>query len=162
MSQVVHATIPAGGSDCDVSVPLSFHLDDRLDLARSATPTSSSGDAKPVIDGQAVGYPIDQGKEWVTQREKQGAWVALDWAQPIVAARILLWDRPNPNDHILAGRLEFDDGTRIEVGELPNDGENPLEVAFPAKTFRRVKFVVTQTSPQTENAGLAEIAVTAK
>jgi alpha-glucosidase (family GH31 glycosyl hydrolase) len=162
LSLPIRATVPADSGTLDVSVPLPYHLDDKLDLARSATPTSSSGDPKPVIDGKAIGYPLDQSKEWVAQREKQGAWVALDWTQPVRAARIWLWDRPNPDDHVLAGRLEFDDGTKLEVGELPNDGENSLEVVFPAKTFRRVKFVITKTSAQTQNAGLAEIAVTAE
>ena len=159
--QSVHAALPSEGGPLDVTLALPYHLDEKADLALSATLSSSSGDPRPAADGQAIGYPQDRTKEWISQGQKEGAWIELDWTQPVQAGRVLLWDRPNPNDQILAGRLEFDDGTTIDVGELPNDGQAPCEISFPSRKVSRIKFIVTRVSPQTENIGLAEIAVTA-
>jgi hypothetical protein len=135
-------------------------LDPIHDLALTAKAEASTGNAAPAIDDVADGYPNDQSKEWVTNGEKDGAWIKLTWPQPVEANTLYLYDRPNLDDHVLTGTLEFDDGTKINVEALPNDASLPLKVAFPAKTIRWVKFTVTKASPETKNIGLAEMAVT--
>jgi hypothetical protein len=129
------------------------------DLALKATATSSSGIAAAAIDGVVDGYPGDSTKEWSTRNEKEGAWITLTWAQPVEVNAIYLYDRPNVEDNILAGVLEFDDGTQINVDALPGDGASPLKVTFPTKNIHWVKFSVTKVSPKTRNVGLSEIAV---
>ena len=129
------------------------------DRALHATAEASSGNATGAIDGHVGGYPGDRAQEWTSQSEKAGAWIKLTWPQPIKATAIWLYDRPNPHDHVLAGTLEFDDGTKMDVKALPNDAKQPLELTFPAKSVHWIKFTVTQVSPDTENTGLSEIAV---
>ncbi len=73
--------------------------------------------------------------------------------------RVWLFDRPDPTDHILSGVLLFSDGSAIRVGELPNDARSAREVVFSAKTVSWIVFAVDTVSPETANAGLAEMAV---
>jgi hypothetical protein len=86
-------------------------------------------------------------------------WIKLTWPKPVEARRVLLYDRPNPNDQVLAGTLTFSDGSKEQVGELPNDGRSPAEVTFAPKHFTWMRFDVTKCSPSTKNAGLAELGV---
>ncbi|HEV3273018.1 MAG TPA: TIM-barrel domain-containing protein [Candidatus Methylacidiphilales bacterium] len=129
------------------------------DLALKATAEASSGNAAGAIDGKIGGYPNDRSQEWTSNGEREGAWIKLSWSNPVNAQAIWLYDRPNPNDQILAGTIEFDDGTKMDVGALPNDGSLPFEVTFPAKSIHWVKFTVTKVSSTTENIGLSEMAV---
>jgi hypothetical protein len=156
----VTITVPddsPGGIVLHSQVPAYHDLSD--DLALKATAEASSGNAAGAIDGKIGGYPNDRAQEWTTNGEKEGAWIKLTWSDPVNAQAILLYDRPNPNDQIVAGTLEFDDGTKMDVGALPNDGSLPFKVTFPSKSVRWVKFTATQVSPKTENIGLSEMAV---
>ncbi|MFI1988307.1 PIG-L family deacetylase [Actinoplanes sp. NPDC020271] len=94
--------------------------------------------------------------EWVTAGETAGAWLDLRWPAPQRLDRVVLYDRPNPVDRITAGILRFSDGSRVEVGPLP-DGGAPLQVTFPPRTVSGLRFTVTGVSATTANAGLAEI-----
>ena len=82
------------------------------------------------------------------------------WTKPTPMTRVLLWDRPNLADHVDSARLEFSDGSTIDVPSLPNDGGLPGVVTFPAKTCTWVKVVIVHAGERTENIGLSEIAVT--
>lgn len=46
-----------------------------------------------------------------------------------------------------------------KVGELENTGAEPTTIWFPAKTFDWVELEITEVSPTTRNAGIAEMAV---
>jgi alpha-glucosidase (family GH31 glycosyl hydrolase) len=134
------------------------------DLALSAAATASSGDASALNDGSAEGFPGSQRWEWIPDHNGvKPDWAQLTWPawppDPIKVKRVLLYDRPNLNDQVLAGKLTFSDGTSQDVGPLPNDGKTPLEVVFPEKKIKWVKFEITQSGPKTENIGLSEIAV---
>jgi alpha-glucosidase (family GH31 glycosyl hydrolase) len=143
---------------------LSEHIPDVVtpaaDLAMSAHAEASSGDAAAAIDGSTDGYPGDQHHEWVTNHEKAGAWLKLAWSKPTRMTRILLYDRPNQADHVEEARLEFSDGSHVDVPSLPNDGIQPGTVSFPPKTCTWVKFTVVRAGDRTENIGLSEMAVT--
>ena len=130
------------------------------DLATAATATASSGNAAAATDGSTDGWPGDQRHEWVTTGEKAGAWLQLTWPRPTRMTRVLLYDRPNANDHVEAGTLAFSDGSTLDVGPLPDDGQLPGVVTFPAKACSWVKFTVTRAGNRTENTGLSEIGVT--
>ncbi|MDB5326725.1 MAG: alpha-xylosidase [Phycisphaerales bacterium] len=150
-----------GIPDSAVSLPLelSSPLSIEADLATSAVASASTGTAAAAIDGSIDGYPGNQAKEWVTRGEHANAWLKLEWPEPTRMTQVLLYDRPNDNDHVLAGKLTFSDGTTIDVGPLPNDGGLPGEIAFPAKTCSWVKFTATKVGERTQNIGLSEIAV---
>jgi len=77
----------------------------------------------------------------------------------VTVGRVLLFDRPNPAEHILAGRIILDDGSVFAVGELLADAKTPFEVRFPPRPARWLLFVVTEVTPTTGWTGLAEIAV---
>jgi alpha-glucosidase (family GH31 glycosyl hydrolase) len=132
------------------------------DLALQATATASTGDAAKAIDGSILGYPEDQSHEWVTEREKAGAWIKLTWPTPTTIGHVLLFDRPNMDDHVLAGTLEFSDGSTISVGALPNDGRTPCGTAFAKKSVTWLRFKITRVENGSQNIGLAEIVVTNK
>lgn len=62
-------------------------------------------------------------------------------------------------DHILSGVLLFSDGSAVKVGELPNDARSARGITFPFKTVSWVVFAVDTVFKETDNVGLAEIAV---
>jgi hypothetical protein len=146
----------------DQTFPVSV-LDAPFNLARSATATASSSEpdytAAGAINGKASGYPHGKHHEWASAKEKAGASIKLEWSEPQTIDAILLYDRPNLTDHVTGAMITFDDGSAIDVGELPNDGRKPVELNFPPKTIRSLTFKVTKVSDATENAGISEIAV---
>ena len=136
----------------------------RTNIAGTATVTASSeataegqGAAK-AVDGVVDGYPGDSSREWSTVEEKAGAWIQLTWASARTIDRIVLYDRPNSDDQILAGTLLFSDGTTLAVGPLDNAGA-ATAYDFPARTVTWVRLTVTQVSARTGNVGLAEFEV---
>ena len=132
------------------------------DIAPDATVTVSGVENnygfKGATDKVAGGYPGDRAAEW-SSGQKEGATLRLTWKTPQKIDRISLYDRPNGNDHSTRSLLTFSDGTTVEIGALPNAGDVPYEVRFPAKTVSWVEWKSVAVSPQTENIGLSEIAV---
>ena len=114
-----------------------------------------------IRDGFAVGLPYNHQRyphaEWVTNGEKEGAWIDLKFRETKDISKVVLYDRPNMEDQILGGTLVFDDGSEIKVGELSNNGR-PVEIEV-NKASKSIKFVVTKVSESTTNTGLAEIEV---
>jgi hypothetical protein len=138
----------------------------RRNLAPRATVTASSfleGHlASAAVDGVVDGWPGNHAHEWATRQEQAGAWLKLEWPEPVTVGRVLLFDRPNQADHIVAGRLVFDDGSVFAVGELPADGKTPFELVFRPRRVHWMVFVITSVSATTQWTGLAEIAVYGK
>jgi len=111
------------------------------------------------VDGVADGKDVIDSRVWVSLGEKQTAMIRLCWDAPQTVKRVWLFDLPSPKDHVTSGVLLFSDGSAIKVGPLPNDGRSAREIAFPPKTISWVIFAVDTVSPETRNAGLAELAV---
>lgn len=111
--------------------------------------------AAKAVDGSSLGYPVDHRMEWASAREKAGAWVEVRWPNPVTLDRVVLRDRPNPDDRVLSGTLRFSDGSAIAVGSLPNDGA-ALNVSFGARTVTSVRFTVGSAAATTWAVGLAE------
>jgi len=111
------------------------------------------------VDGVADGKDEIGPHAWVSAGEKQTAMIRLSWDAPQTVRRVWLSDLPGPKDHVTSGVLAFSDGSAIKVGSLPNDGRAAREVAFPPKTISWVVFAADSVSPETRNAGLAELAV---
>ncbi len=133
-------------------------------IARKAevavTSTYKGYSAEAAIDGVVAGYPDDPSAEWASDGEKTSAMLRLNWDKLYTVNRIWLFDRPNTHaDQVTAGRLVFSDGTTINVGELPDDASAAKEITFPPKQVTWLKFIVTSVKPETQNIGLAEIAV---
>ena len=96
-------------------------------------------------------------REWVTNNQLTG-WIQLSWASAVTVNEVLLSDRPDPGQNVLAGTLTFSDGSSIAVGSLPIYG-TPLPITFLPKTITWVKFTITQA--QGTATGLAEFQVLA-
>lgn len=133
-------------------------------IAPSATVTASTQNtstnqlAVKAIDGVIDGYPGDYTKEWATLGEKNGAWLNLNWNNSYVVSQIVLYDRPNLNDQVTGGTINFSDGTSISTGSLNNNG-SATTLNFSAKTINALKFTVTSVSSTTQNIGLSEIQI---
>jgi hypothetical protein len=141
-----------------------FALTHQQNIAQTAEVTASSQNistgqlARKAVDGTVDGYPGDHTKEWATLGEGAGAWLRLAWSAPYTIDRVVLHDRPNGSDRVLAGILSFSDGSTVAVGPLINDGRG-VTVAFPPRTATDVEFRVTSVSAATSNIGLAELQV---
>jgi hypothetical protein len=133
-------------------------------LALSATATASSDNpadgqtASKAIDGVIDGWPGDYTKEWATNGGGAGSWLKLTWSSPQTVGRIVLYDRPNLDDQVTAGNIQFSDGSSITVGTLNNDG-TATTFTFASRTITSLQFNITAVSATTQNVGLAEIQV---
>jgi len=149
-SASVHVSVSAAGADGNV--------------ARFATATASS---ERTSEGQSAAKAIDgvlyDGRpwgdyEWVTKSKKAGSWIKLTWASPVTVDHIVLYDRWNEDDQVLAGHLAFSDGTSVGVGALDN-GSGPTRVDFAPRTITSVTLTIDEVSASTYNIGLAEFQV---
>jgi hypothetical protein len=129
-------------------------------IALNAQVTASSqypeAEASKAVDGYQSGYPEDETKEWVAQRQLAGAWISLAWNDVQEINRIVLYDRPNMTDQILKATLYFSDGSSVIVGPLANDGTGTT-VTFPPKMANKVTLKVN--SAKGYEIGLSEIEV---
>jgi LmbE family N-acetylglucosaminyl deacetylase len=135
------------------------------DVALNATAVASSEDtadgqtADKAIDGVLQGYANgDPTHEWVSNGEGAGAWIELTWTTPQLVTRIVLHDRPNPDDQVLSGTLLLSNGTTIPVGALNNDGLGNV-FDFTPTLITKVRFTVNSVSDTTLNVGLEEFEV---
>jgi hypothetical protein len=107
-------------------------------------------------DGLFDETPGGSRRIWAARGERAGAWIRLTWKSPVEAWEVILYDRPDPAENILAGTLTFSDGSTMDVGELPEDG-SPYRLEFGPKTITWVQFTVT--SAVGPRVGLGEIEV---
>jgi hypothetical protein len=152
----------APGDSPPAAPPNPFEGPDNLaPLARVEASSVHEGyRAEGAIDRTADGFPGDTAREWATRGEAAGAWLKLAWDAPETVTRVILVDRPNPLDQVTGGKLEFSDGSMIELERpLPDDGSRGLLVRFEPRTISWVKFTVTRVKERSPNIGLAEIAV---
>ncbi|NQT03980.1 MAG: hypothetical protein HQ580_18285 [Planctomycetes bacterium] len=126
----------------------------------TASSTFEGYNAKAAVDGVVGGYPENISAEWASDGQKASAKLRLSWDKPYTINRIWLFDRPNTHaDQIISGRLAFSDGSNISVGALPDDASAAKEITFSPRKVQWLEFVVSSVKPQTQNIGLAEIAV---
>jgi clan AA aspartic protease (TIGR02281 family) len=129
-----------------------------FDLARLATATASStldgSSPRGAIDGIVAGAPDSPRYEWASDQPTGS--ITLTWNQPVSVSSAKLWDRVDGTDHIVSGQMVFDDGSTVPFGELPAGGL-PLELNFPPRTIRWIRFEILTVSAGTEHPGFAEI-----
>ncbi len=146
------------------SAPVAVAISVERNMAGSATATASSQNtstgqtANKAIDGVIDGYPGDYTKEWATRGGGAGSWLKLTWSSARTVNMIVLYDRPNLNDQITGGSIQFSDGTSIPISTLNNNGSATV-FTFPNKTITSLQLNVTAVSGTTLNVGLAEIQV---
>ncbi|KAI5477291.1 Carbohydrate-Binding Module Family 1 protein, cellulose binding protein [Pseudohyphozyma bogoriensis] len=153
-------------SAANSTTPVNDALYSTINLVFDASITASSQDTVDASytyragDGLIGGYTDDnagdQTLEWSSNGEGAGAKLTVTWGSAVQISKVVLYDRPNNEDQVLAGTLTFSDGTVVQVGTLPNNG-SAFPVYFPQVTTTSMVFQVTQVSPTTSNVGLAEI-----
>jgi len=135
----------------------------RENIASRATATASSVARGQVpenaIDGQVGGYPDAPGQEWSSSLEREGAWLQLDWPEPVEMNQVWIYDRVYPKDRIESARLLFDDGRTVETGMETDDEGGATKVGFEAVRTKSLRIEVTKAKKDTRNAGLAEVVV---
>ena len=90
--------------------------------------------------------------------------IELQWTNPYVVDRIVLYDRPNSTDQIWWGTINFSDGSTVSVGNLNNNGAGVIfdsahnaDFTPSPKTITSLTFNITSASGT--STGLAEIMV---
>jgi LmbE family N-acetylglucosaminyl deacetylase len=143
-------------------LPRQYKIGTSNNLARSATATASSEDltegqgAAKAIDGRLSGYPEKSSMEWATIGGREGSWLKLTWATPQTINKIVLYDRPNDDDQILGGSLQFSNGSSIGFDALDNAGISKI-ITFSSMTVTSVQVNISSVSSSTYNTGLQEI-----
>ncbi|HEX3048920.1 MAG TPA: PIG-L family deacetylase [Bacillota bacterium] len=136
--------------------------DDYYNITATARVTASSEDPElnrfMAVDGVRSGAPCDRGYEWVSSsNQSENPWIQFNWERTYHVKRVVLYDRPNLEDHVLAGRLYFSDGGILEVGSLPNDGAGyPVDIPN-GKNIKSLRFEITKADGR--NNGLAEVEI---
>ncbi|BGP13217.1 hypothetical protein JCM10213_005013 [Rhodosporidiobolus nylandii] len=161
----------ASSSNSTTTLPVQGDLDDEtwaddLALADGVVATASSEapgqGAGNLINENPSGYKEDGSgnayAEWASWGQGVGAWARLEFPYSIVVKEISLYDRPNLNDQVTSGRLSFDDGSFITVGELDNAGA-ATNFSVPNIVTTSILFTVSGVSASTSSVGLSEWAV---
>jgi LmbE family N-acetylglucosaminyl deacetylase len=133
-----------------------------INYALTATATASAENAgrgqqaSKAIDGFVDGYPTDPTREWSTGGQGAGAWIQLTWSSARTVSRVVLHDRINGDDQIMAATLRFSDGSTLAVAALPNDGAG-LAIDFSGRSVTWVRLEIT--TVRGGSTGLAEFEV---
>ncbi|WP_399880289.1 glycoside hydrolase domain-containing protein [Streptomyces sp. BBFR51] len=106
--------------------------------------------AAHAIDGRPLRAPADV--EWASAGEK-APWIELTWDTPRTLHKVVLSDRADDDSNVRSGRLEFSDGSSLDVKDIPADGGRKT-VRFKKRNVTSVKF--TATGGEGENVGLNE------
>lgn len=125
-------------------------------VAGTATASCSSGTGCTNIrDGNYT-------TEWVSSGTVS-QWTQLNWpaTQPVTVDTVVVYDRDSMNEQILSARLDFSDGSAIDVDALPNLG-TAKTITFPPKSITSVRMSVTGVSSSSQQIGLREIEVFAR
>ena len=132
-------------------------FDAKVSVSSENTATGQLG--VKAVDGVVDGEPGVSTAEWATIATLPPpfiAWINLSWNAPIPISQVILYDRRNQGDQVMAGTLRFSDGSSIPVGALPNNGAG-LVVTFPQRTVTSLEFDIEQANGF--HVGLAEIEV---
>ena len=101
----------------------------KTNIAPAAKVSTSSDFPDPQF---AASKAVDEtSADWSSTGEPT-PWIQLDWEETQPIARIILKDRPNKNDHTIAGTLSFSDGSTVKVTSISNDGSAKI-MKFPRR-----------------------------
>lgn len=143
------------------SIPPAYATSDNIAPFAKASASSSREEFPPsgVNDGISR---IDGKGEWISNAqqmfwgETDYPWVQLDWDQPVIINKVTLFDRAGSQAHAAGGELIFSDGTRMDIGELPENGA-PKTISFSPITTNSLRVQITDGNES--YIGLSEIEV---
>jgi hypothetical protein len=117
---------------------------------------SVDGAVDGIVDPPEAGFTM---REWAAHAEGQGAFLRFQWREPVRLGRLVLFDRPTDTDQVTAVRVLFDDGRFMDLGPLPDDAAEGLDVRFEERTVKGLTLLITGVKDGTGNAGFAEVAL---
>lgn len=159
-------TVSASREPAATAVGLSsLHFSDDDALASSGTgsdPTSTvtASSSTPmstphaVIDGAPLGGSAALGATWRSATAGP-QWVKIAWSRPREIATVQIYGSPDGAGQATSGRLEFGDGSVIEVGAILPGDASPTTVGFMPRVVDSVRFSTDSASP----VSLREVAV---
>lgn len=110
--------------------------------------------ASNIVDGIIA---IEGKGEWAAKaRNRDYPWIKLEWDTTQAINRIVLYDRADINENMAGCRLEFSDGSKIWVTQIPADGMAKV-VNFPEKQTNWVKIVGVDGNGS--NLGFSEVEI---
>jgi hypothetical protein len=149
--------------------PIPTHPVNDIDanVAPFATIAASSTHPECTVDGavDATVAPVenpDNASEWAAHAEGPGAWIRFTWRTPVDVGRVILFDRPNALDQVTSVRGIFADGAFFDVGPLPDDAAEGVDVRLDARKTQSLTLVITGVKEGTVNPGFAEVALLAE
>jgi hypothetical protein len=136
---------------------------DARNLALSARVTASStaaGFAVEAIADEEIGVEERFSKyDWVSDGQKEGAWVRLSWDEPRKVIAVLVYKSADPARRVVEGTVAFDDGSSSSVALPDFPCAAGMRLCSGETKTKSVTFTVTKTSEGATAAGLSEIAV---
>ena len=125
----------------------------------TATSQTKGAEARNVADGI---IRIDGRGEWISDVKEQ-FWgeadypsLRMEWPQEVTINKVILYDRPTEASHTAGVMLRFSDGSRIDVGEIPDNGA-PRTVTFDPVRTRSLEIKITDADGH--HPGLSEVEV---
>lgn len=123
----------------------------------TATSQTKGAEARNVADGI---IRIDGRGEWISDVKEQ-FWgeadypsLRMEWPQEVTINKVILYDRPTEASHTAGVMLRFSDGSRIDVGEIPDNGA-PRTVTFDPVRTRSLDIKITDADGH--HPGLSEV-----
>ncbi len=107
----------------------------RQNLAPLATVSASSINPNNQ-SGEGVADGVPDSRDWISNGETAGAWIKLEWREPVTVSEIDLFDLPRPTENILSGALglrrwQHSTGTATAAGwQSLADSVSPQDGAF--------------------------------
>ncbi len=142
--------------------PINAGPDNIAPLAKVTAASSLSDEFGPqnVTDG-LISIP---GKgEWISKNvtnpwwaNQNRPWIQLNWDHTVNINKVVIYGSPNEQAYIAEGILQFSDGSKVIVSQIPNDG-GPRVVTFLAKNVEWIRFQVVD--GEGDDIGLSEIEV---
>ena len=132
-------------------------------VARVATSsTQKNSSVRAITDGETGIWEKYERYEWISDNERENAWVKLHWNKRKRINAVLLYDSAVPGRMIKRGKIIFEEGAEINVNFDFVKGSAAIACFSPFLT-KGFKFIVTEmASPGNEPAGLSEIVVLSK
>lgn len=132
-------------------------------IAPKAKITTSSEQAdRPAANiADGIIHIADKG-EWASGAqqmfwgEADHPWVKLEWDEPVTVNRVVVFDRACKESHTASVTLTFSDGSRVDIGRIPENGD-ARSVEFEPRTTTFIKLQITDSDGS--YPGLSEVEV---
>lgn len=138
----------------------SWHVNHAADAQVTTSSTRSPYRARAINDGEIGVYERFERYEWMSDDEKEGAWIELRWDEPRSVEFILLYTSAVPARKVSEGRIVLNDDPRQTIlgVRIPSGPGEPAVIHFPSQMpIRSIRFSVDRLLAEDGTAGMSEI-----